>query len=65
MTVTRLDLPPIARQLNNELINGLDFEGLDAATAAAITELSTRMLNTITALENDLIISKARSARLA
>lgn len=65
MTIRRPDLPPITRRLNAELLGEQQFAGVDIDTAAAISAMNSRLLNVVAELENDLIISRARSSRSA
>lgn len=62
MITRRPDLPPITRRLNAQL-RELDLNAVDPASAAAISELSSVVLNVTAELENDLIISRGRPDR--
>ncbi|GAA3966457.1 hypothetical protein [Gordonia caeni] len=62
MITRRPDLPPITRRLNAQL-RELDLNALDPESAAAISELSSVVLNVTAELENDLIISRGRTDR--
>ena len=57
----RLDLPPIARRLEARLRDGMHMSDIDDDTAAVFRELRALVVNAVTELENDLIISNARA----
>ncbi|MFE0747557.1 hypothetical protein [Gordonia sp. NPDC058843] len=55
----RMDLPPIARRLNNRLAEGVHASGLDDETVAVLHEMRSLVVNAVTELENDQIIGSA------
>ncbi|QMU19290.1 hypothetical protein [Gordonia rubripertincta] len=61
----RLDLPPIARRLNERLLAHSRAGRTDDDTAAMVGDLRSLIVDAVTALENDLIISNDRSRSAA
>ncbi|MDV7098870.1 hypothetical protein R4227_01620 [Gordonia amicalis] len=62
---TRLDLPPIARRLNERLLVHYRDDRTDDDTAAMVGDLRSLIVDAVTELENDLIISSNRSRSAA
>jgi hypothetical protein len=56
-----MDLPPIARRLNERLTEGVGDSGLDAQLVAMLHEVRALVVNAVTELENDQIISSSLS----
>ncbi len=62
---TRLDLPPIARRLNERLLARSRAGRTDDDTAAMVGDLRSLIVDAVTELENDMIISNNRSRSTA
>ncbi|ETA08023.1 hypothetical protein BJF87_15155 [Gordonia sp. CNJ-863] len=62
---TRLDLPPIARRLNERLLARSRAGRTDDDTAAMVGDLRSLIVDAVTELENDMIISNNRSRSAA
>ncbi len=58
---TRLDLPPIARRLNERLLASKQAYRTDDDTAAMVGDLRSLIVDAVTELENDVIINNNRS----
>ncbi len=61
----RLDLPPIARRLNERLLAHSRAGRTDDDTAAMVGDLRSLIVDAVTELENDVIISNDRSRSAA
>lgn len=57
----RLDLPPIARRLNERLLASKHAHRTDDDTAAMVGDLRSLIVDAVTELENGVIISRNRS----